>query len=309
MSQSQRIFSLSVRFSSMRRLLVASALMLGFSVPAARAQVQERGRSSASQLIYEGFTEPKYDIMVAATEIGRLETMLVKVGDEVTAGQVVGQLEDTLQRSSIRIAELQSNMQGELEASRAEVDLRRSRAELLRQLATDRMARPDELARAETDLRIAKAKLLNIEEQLKLRQLELERYQLQLERRFVRIPMDGVISEVFHEAGEYITPADPAVVRLLVLHKLYGVFNIPVEETNLIRIGTPARVFLRSSSKTIDAKVSSISPAIDGESGTVQLRVELDNTKRELLVGDRCTLRLMPTAMRSANKLRGATHQ
>ena len=38
--------------------------------------------------------------------------------------------------------------------------------------------------------------------------------------------------------------------------------------------------------------VSSIAPDIDGESGTVQVRVELDNTNRSLVVGERCTLQL-----------------
>lgn len=296
----------NTRFSAPIAILgIALSLCLS-SVPAA-AQRPTSGLNS--QLIYEGFTEPKFDIMVAATEIGRLDEMSVQVGDEVTAGQIIGQLEDALQLSSVRIAQLQTEMQGELEASGAELELHEARTALLRQLAGEGMARPDELARAETDLRIARAKRLTVEEQLKLRKLELERYKLQLERRKIRIPIDGVISEIFHEAGEYITPADPAVVRLLVLDKLYGVFNVPVEDTATIRVGTPARIFLRSNSKTIDAKVTSISPAIDGESGTVQLRVELDNSKRELLVGDRCTLRLMPRALRSAQHAGGPLRQ
>jgi RND family efflux transporter MFP subunit len=157
------------------------------------------------------------------------------------------------------------------------------------------MARPDELTRAETDLSIAVARARAAEEQLKLRELELQRYRLQLERRKVRVPMDGVVSQVFRKPGEYITPGDPAVIRLLVMDKLYAVFNVPVEDTSLIKLGTPVRVFLRSTSATIDATVSFIAPDIDGESGTVQIRVELDNPDRRLLAGDRCTLRLAST--------------
>jgi hypothetical protein len=33
---------------------------------------------------------------------------------------------------------------------------------------------------------------------------------------------------------------------------------------------------------------------IDGESGTVEVRLELDNRKRDLLSGDRCTLQVFP---------------
>ena len=104
--------------------------------------------------------------------------------------------------------------------------------------------------------------------------------------------MDGVIAEVFHHPGEYITPGDPAVVRLLVMDQLYAVFNIPVEDTAAIKVGSPVRVVLRSTSTTIDAEIGAVAPTIDGESGTVQVRVELDNADRQFLAGDRCTLQL-----------------
>ncbi|MFK8115284.1 MAG: efflux RND transporter periplasmic adaptor subunit, partial [Rubripirellula sp.] len=126
-----------------------------------------------------------------------------------------------------------------------------------------------------------------------LRKLELRRAELQLLRRQVVAPAGGVISEVFHEPGEYITPGDPAIVRLLVMDKMFAVVNVPVEETNLFQVGSPARVYLRSTEKTIDANISSIAPDIDGESGTVQVRIELDNSEGTLLSGDRCTLHLL----------------
>ena len=192
-------------------------------------------------MIYEGFTEPKHDIMVAATEIGRLEMLSVKVGEQVKAGQIVGKLEDAIQASSVRIATLQTEMTGELNAAKAEVDLHRTRTQSLRRLAADGMARPDELVRAETDLRIASSRYAASQEQLELRKLELERFELQLQRRKIRAPMDGVISHLFHQPGEYITPGDPAVVRLLVMDKLFAVFNIPVEDTAGVRVGSPVR--------------------------------------------------------------------
>ena len=269
-----------------------------------QAYGQASGVSASSQtMIYEGFTEPKHDIMVAATEIGRLETVYVKVGDRVKAGEIVGQLEDVIQVSSVTIATHQTKMTGELNAAKAEVDLHQLRTESLRRLAADGMARPDELVQAETDLRIARSRYLAAQEQLELRKLELERFKLQVQRRKVRAPMDGVISHLFHQPGEYITPGDPAVVRLLVMDKLYAVFNIPVEDTAFIRAGSAVRVFLRSNSSTINAAITSIAPDIDGESGTVRVRVELDNANRRLLAGDRCTMQLASGAIPKSARL------
>lgn len=286
-------------------LIVLAALVALLLPSMSLAQTPTSGTSSRplAMRVYEGFTEPRHDIMVAATEIGRLDAVDVQLGDRVKAGQVIGSLEDDLQASSVKIATLQAEMTGELEAAAAEADLHRSRTASLRKLAAEGMARPDELARAETDLRISTSRLLAAQEQLALRKLELERYRLQLERRKIRVPMDGVISKIFHKPGEYITPGDPAVARLLVMDKLYAVFNVPVEDTGVVKVGVAVRIYLRSSSQTLEAVITSVAPDIDGESGTVQVRVELDNADRELLVGDRCTLRLAPAKSATSAKL------
>ena len=251
------------------------------------------GQTPTLAPIYDGFTQPKYVIMVAATEIGHLQAVHVKVGDAVEPGQVIAQLEDSLQQSSVKIARNQSQMHGELDAARAEASMHRNRTDTVRRLAAKEMARPDELVRAETDLRVAESREIAAVEQQQLRRLELERYEMQLLRRRVLAPMAGVIAQVFHHPGEYLTPGDPAVVELLVVDELIAVFNIPAEEAVDLRVGRPVAVSLRSTSENIEARLTTISPQIDGESGTVQVRVTLDNRDRRLRAGDRCTLRFL----------------
>jgi len=264
-----------------------------------------RGRT----MVYEGFTEPRQDILVAASEVGRMESISVEVGDLVSSGDVIGKLEDAMQRSAVDIARLQTETTGELGVAEAGVELSQSRAVTLRQLADDGMARPDELARAEIDLRISVARRDTVLEQHQLRLAELRRAELQVERRKVRAPVDGVVSEVFREVGEYIAPNDPAVIRLLVMDKLFAVFNVPVEDTNSIAVDTPVRVYLRSSARNINAKITSIAPNIDGESGTVRVRIELDNAQNRLLSGDRCTLHLRVMKGISSARMRPAPQQ
>lgn len=259
---------------------------------------------SFAQGVYEGFTEPRQDILVAATEIGRLDSVMVSIGEHVVAGQIIGQLEDALQSSAVKLAQWQTEMKGEMEASQAELDRNQSRTEQLRRLSAEGMARPDELDRAETDLRVAKARFAAATEQHEMRKLELERARMQLERRKIRAPADGVISKVFHESGEYVTPGDPAIVRLLVMDKMFAVFNVPVEESGNIEVGVAGNVYLRSSQTNVNALVTSVAPDIDGESGTVEVRVELQNPGGRLLAGDRCTLEIRsgPPPIRSSHK-------
>ncbi|NND99919.1 MAG: efflux RND transporter periplasmic adaptor subunit [Pirellulaceae bacterium] len=251
-----------------------------------------------SEQVFDGFTEPKYDIMVAATELGRIDRVLVQEGDRVRQGDVVAQLDDAVQLASVKIAQLQAEQVGEVNAAKADVLLHRTRTDHLRQLSAERMARPDELRRAEADLKIAEARETAALEQVQLRKLELDRFRLQFERRKVIAPMDGVVAKVFHHPGEYITPADPAVIRLLVTDQLYGVFNVPIEDAGSLRIGSEVRVYLRSQSRTMTAKVYGISAAIDGESGTLKVRVLLPNEDSRLLAGDRCTMQMVTPTQR-----------
>lgn len=250
---------------------------------------------SMAQVIYDGFTEPMFDVQVAAAEIGRIDQVLLEVGDSVRKGQLVAQLEDSLQRSSLDVAKHSASMIGELEAARAEEKMQATRVKHLRELAEESMARPNELLRAEADLEIATARRKGAEERRVLAKVELERAQVQVNRRKVFAPVTGVVAEVFHHPGEYVTPGNPAVIRLLVVDQLLAVFNVPADEVRQLRVAQKAQVYLRSASKTVTGKIKSIAPAIDGQSGTVKVRVVLDNQQGEMRVGDRCTMQPMRT--------------
>ncbi|MEM6473421.1 MAG: efflux RND transporter periplasmic adaptor subunit [Planctomycetota bacterium] len=243
---------------------------------------------------YDGFTEPKFDLMVAATEIGRMDEVLVQVGDRIKRGQTVARLEDGLQREAVATATWRASMHGETDAASAEVAIAKLRLEQLQTLAEREMARPDELKRALADWEVAKSRELAAREQDKLRELELERYKLQLARRVIKSPMDGVVAEIFHQPGEYVTPGDPAVIRLLVIDQIYAVFNIPAEDLDKIVVGREVPVYLNSSRLSVRGSIHSMSPGIDGESGTIRIRVLLDNADGRLRSGDRCRLKLNP---------------
>lgn len=286
---------------SVRATLVI--LVTGFSVlPAVAQSTNKVNRVSRSNSIglesgyssgsneYIGYTIPKHDVMVAATEIGRLGKVHVKIGDRVSKEQVVASLEDGLQREAVTTAKWRSEMRGELDAAKAEVDLAKLRLEQLERLAEQDVARPDEVKRARADVEIAASRYLTAVEDRKLRQLDLSRYEMQLKRRKIYAPFDGVVSEIFHQPGEYITPADPAVVRLVVLDELYAVFNIPAQDINVFEVGSKVSLVLTTTPKPVTGIVDAITPQIDGESGTIKIQVLIKNPNGKFRAGDRCRL-------------------
>jgi multidrug efflux pump subunit AcrA (membrane-fusion protein) len=235
---------------------------------------------------FDGFTQPKHEIMLASDEAGRIASIDVVVGQQVSAGQIVARLENAVQAASLRTAQVQVDMVGEKNAARVELELNELRAEKLRSLAAKNMARPDELRRAEADLKIARARVASMEEQHQLRLAEWERAKVLLDRRLVKAPMNGIVSELFLSPGESVSPSTPSVMEILVVDQLIAIFDVPVQDTFQLQIGHPVRVRLQS--------------------GTVQVRVTLDNADGRLLSGDRCTLQILESRRAQSASLPGS---
>lgn len=249
-----------------------------------------QGISDSEDYGYDGFLEPAEDVLVSAVEIGRLEKVNVKVGDRVEVGQEVARLEDGLQVISLEIAKQQAAMKGELEVAMAERAMQQNRTAQLRTLLEQGTARPDELTRAETDLMIAEARVLMAQEEQMNRHLEHKRQEIQLERRTVVSPIKGIVARVMRQAGEYISPGESAIVRVISKDSLVAVFNLPATDAVQLRVGQTVPLRPRTVPRAVEGTVESISPAIDGESGTVAVRIRIDNQDEILFPGDRCIM-------------------
>ncbi len=268
----------------------------------ASAQWEEGGNEYA----FDGFLEAYEDALVSAVEVGRVEEVGVKVGDSVEAGQEVARLEDAPQVLAVQIARQQAEMQGDLKAAQAEVVIGTRRVEQLRTLAQQGNARPDELQRAEADLLIAEARLLTAREERELKQLELKRQELLLQRRRIQTPISGVIAEVRCRRGESLSPGDTSVVRVVAKDKLVAIFNLPAPTAIGLRVGQTIAVRPMSIPRIVDGIVHSIAPAIDSESGTVAVRVLINNEDQALYPGDRCVL---PSLSSNDQQARRATNR
>ena len=254
------------------------------------ANTDGQGINQEDNYSYDGFTEPAEDIMLAAVEIGRIERVLVKVGDRVEVGQEIATLESALQIFAVEYATQQSLKKGDLEAALADRSRNLHRTEQLRGLSLSGSARPDELIRAETDLQVAEARVMVATEDQMERALELKRQEVQLDRRRVLSPISGMVAKVVRRPGEYVSPGDMSIVRVISKDTLIAVFNLPTADSLRLTVGQVIPLQPRSVPRMVNGVVDSISPTIDGESGTVAIRLRIDNRDEVLLPGDRCVM-------------------
>lgn len=236
-----------------------------------------------------GFTEPYRTVRVAAADSGIISRIVVREGTLVQKGQVLGELDHSVLKISLEISRKSAEAVGARQAAAAQVRLRREMLRKLNSLRTSRAASQEEVDRAAAELEVAEANLLSTQEALEIRQLEQHRVQAEIERRRIRSPIDGVVIHVFREPGEFTSPNDPDILTVVQLDPLLATFSVDSTQARGYQALRQTRVVF-SSGDVAEGTIEYVSPVTDAESGTVEIRVRIDNPDQRYRSGERCVL-------------------
>lgn len=240
----------------------------------------------------EAFTEPYSDIAIAASEMGTLSGVKVKEGDVVKSGDVVAVMSDEVLKASLEVARRSMNIKGTLQSAEADVALRQTELTKLRQLRERDHASQQEVDRVVTELTIAEARQLSVREDLEIKQLEFRRIEAQLEQRSIRSPISGIVSEVTKDAGEFVSPSDPVVARVVQLDPLLVVFSVPLHHRDAFHQNQTVTLQLGYADLTAQGTVEFVSRTTDSSNSSVRVKVRLPNPNGEYQSGERALLRL-----------------
>jgi HlyD family secretion protein len=187
-------------------------------------------RAASTAPLFQGWIEADF-VFVSPDEIGRIETLYVREGDEVKTGAPLFTLDDDLQRAAV----------AENEAYVANAQQDYARAQELLKKAVGSAKTFDE---AKAALRSAEAKLNSAK--------------TKLERRRRLSPVTGTIQEVYFRGGEMVEPGRP-IVSILPPGNIKVRFFVPQATLPTIHIGD--RVLIRCDGCRDDAvaRVSFIS--------------------------------------------------
>jgi RND family efflux transporter MFP subunit len=246
--------------------------------------------SAQAESAVEAFTEPYRTVRVAAADAGIVTEVVAREGARVAAGEPLVRLDIDLHEALLDIARAGMEESGRIDAAQAEVSLRWQRVETLRELRAAGHARQEELDRAIADLQIAEGQLKAAQEARRLKVLEHQKILVQIERRTIRSPIAGVVTEVFKEPGEFTAANDPTLLTVVQLDPLVATFTAPQDVASLLQLGMQVDVEFATSA-VVKAQVDFISPVIDAKSGTVEVKVRIPNPDGRLYGGMRCRLR------------------
>lgn len=247
----------------------------------------------------DGFTEPYRTIEVGSAETGTISAVEVREGDEVRQGDVLAVLDRDVLSALLAIAEQAMRSRGELDATTAELRLKRHRLAKLELLRTKGHAYEEEVERARADVAIAEAQVRSAKEELLIRKLEHRKILAQIEQRTLRAPMDGVIVRIQKDIGEYVAPNDPYVLTLVQLDPLLVTFSLTSAQAEQLHAGqevllwsTDAVTETTDSVQQMQGTVEYVAPVTDADSGTVRVKIRVANPDGRYRAGERYTLDL-----------------
>jgi RND family efflux transporter MFP subunit len=256
--------------------------------------------SRAAAADIAGFTEPYRDIDVAAPEMGQITRLEVREGMRVQVGQVLARLDDSVWSASLEVAKTAMQSAGRLEAAEAELRLYRETLDKLLRLLQRQHATQQEVDRAQAQRDAAEARVKAAREELQVRTHEYDRAQAQLNQRRVLAPIAGVVTQVTKDEGEFVSPNDPTVVKIVQLDPLLVVFSVPVARARDLTKDAQVQVRVESIAEPVAGVVEFVSPTADAQSGTTRVRVRLPNPGEAIPSGVKCQLLLADSAVQPA---------
>jgi membrane fusion protein (multidrug efflux system) len=189
---------------------------------------------------------------------GVVSAILVESGAKVTQGQVLVQLDASVERAQLASARARREL--------ASVNVGRSRA----------------LAR---DAVISVAQLDNDEAVVRSSGADVSAVEAQINRKVVRAPFTGRLGIRSINLGQYLNPGTP-IVTLEAIDSVYVDFTLPQQRLADVPPGTPVRVRTDAPEKKgIDGTIVAADPAVDSVTRSIKLRAGVPNKDEALRPG------------------------
>jgi len=267
--------------------------------PVIKADILEEGN-------FTGTLHPFSSFSLAPKIPGRLEKILVHIGDRVEAGQLVAVLDDDEYRQQL------SQAKAELEVARANLLDRKSTLknaereyERTAELREKKIASVSQLDAAESEFEAQQAKLKVATAQVAQSDAALKAAEVRLAYTQIRMPENNsegyrVVGERFVDEGAMLAANTP-IVSILDISSLIAVTHVIEKDYPKIRQGL--EVFVSTDAfagRSFAGSVVRIAPMLKEKSRQARVEIEIPNVERLLKPGMFVKIRIQFDAHRDA---------
>ncbi|MBI5041272.1 MAG: efflux RND transporter periplasmic adaptor subunit [Gammaproteobacteria bacterium] len=237
--------------------------------------------------------EPDVVLNVSSPVDGVIAAVDVERGDRIHVDQVLFRLESATEEAALSEARARAESQAGIALQQAQVTYARRRLARLEELHRSKSVSAQERDAAQLEAQLAELELQKARDDKRFAELQSARAKVALDRRTVRSPIDGIVTDRFLAAGEYVK--ERPVLKIARIDPLRVEVVLPAEQFGSLQPGMSAEVTpLLTGAKPSAAEVTQVDPILDTASGMFRVSLRLPNPEHAIPGGVECTVRFAP---------------
>ncbi|MCU9837577.1 efflux RND transporter periplasmic adaptor subunit [Ruegeria sp. WL0004] len=238
--------------------------------------------------IYDCVIDPSETVDVAGASGGVVARVHVEPGEQVEKGQLLANLDTTIQRATVEMLRLRADDTSEIEAQKTQLAFLEARLGRTQELSTRGVVSREVLEEIQTAVEAARSVLVRVELARRVAMEELKRAEAVLSLLEIRSPIEGIALERYFDEGEYL-PQEGRFATIVRLDPLDVITFLPVAEYGTVQEGDMAQVHPAPPIDGVyQAEILRIDRVFDVASGTFGLHLRLDNPDLSIPAGHRC---------------------
>lgn len=289
------------------------------SQPEKVTPVQVEQVKTGSVVIDAGFSAklaPSQEVQISPKASGKITSLPVKLGQYVSQGQVLFRIDEVDLANSLKQAEAsyqfaQANLrqagdsssqgleQAKNSLKNAEVALKDAQLnqQRMQQLFSQGAISSQQFEQANIALANAQTAYDNARKTLQTSQqmssvqvsqasvaqaaVSVQAAKTALSNAVVTAPISGFVSSVTGEVGQFASPSAP-VLTIVNTNPLKVKANVSEQDITQVKVGTSVNVEVTALAKTIEAKVTAVSPVMDASLKAYPVEISIPNAANEL---------------------------
>lgn len=203
---------------------------------------------------------------------GTISSFNFREGDLVEEGDIIAEIDHDDAQLKVKFRE------AKLEASRTRMLANKSKVDQHQKLL-------DVGAIIKTKFEEVQMEYQNAVEEMKASQVELDSAKLELEKTYLKSPINGVLESKDAETGEYVT-SNVQVASLGEISEVYLEIGIIEKDVEKIKLGQKISLKVDTfPDEEFTGEIDNIFPVIEGKSRTLTIRAKVKNPENKLLPG------------------------
>jgi len=183
-------------------------------------------------------------VNVGAQVSGQVKSLKVKLGDRVTQGQPIADIDDLPQRNDLRNAEAALNVaKADLQAKQALLKQAESRFKRQKRMLNDEASSLEDFETAEATLTTTRAELIALNARIVQAQIEVDKKKVDLSYTRILAPMDGIVIAVITQQGQTVNANQnaPIIVKLARLELM--TIKAQISEADITRVSQGQKAY------------------------------------------------------------------